>query len=89
MASRLRFWLIFQVVLVIFFARLSCSFEAKSAIGDPGMKRDNLRVAIEAWNQCNEVYEEAPNMGSPRHADCFDLQKSNNNRSKSIYKTQI
>ncbi|KAH0744187.1 hypothetical protein KY290_032180 [Solanum tuberosum] len=59
---------------------LSCSFEAKSAIGDPGMKRDNLRVAIEAWNQCNEVYEEAPNMGSPRHADCFDLQKSNNRK---------
>ncbi|THG13244.1 hypothetical protein TEA_009171 [Camellia sinensis var. sinensis] len=26
----------------------------KSAIGDPGMRRDCLRVAIEAWNQCNE-----------------------------------
>ncbi|WOH05867.1 hypothetical protein DCAR_0625290 [Daucus carota subsp. sativus] len=44
-----------------------------TAIGDPGMKRDGLRVAIEAWNQCNEVGEEAPDMGSPRQADCFDL----------------
>ncbi|KAL7254016.1 hypothetical protein ACSBR1_008383 [Camellia fascicularis] len=40
----------------------------KSAIGDPGMRRDGLRVAIEAWNQCNEVGEEAPNMGNPRMA---------------------
>ncbi|CAK9151758.1 unnamed protein product [Ilex paraguariensis] len=37
------------------------------------MRRDGLRVAIEAWNQCNEVGEEAPNMGSPREADCFDV----------------
>ncbi|KAJ0101797.1 hypothetical protein Patl1_04966 [Pistacia atlantica] len=34
-----------------------------SALGDPGMKRDSLRVAIESWNQCNEVGEEAPNSG--------------------------
>ncbi|XP_058221414.1 uncharacterized protein LOC131331469 [Rhododendron vialii] len=47
-----------------------------SAIGDPGMRRDSLRVAIEAWNQCNEVGEEAPNMGSPRAADCFDVDNS-------------
>lgn len=47
--------------------------EFESAIGDPGMRRDGLRVAIEAWNQCNEVHEEAPKMGSPRQADCFDL----------------
>ncbi|CAL5403145.1 unnamed protein product [Camellia sinensis] len=46
----------------------------KSAIGDPGMRRDGLRVAIEAWNQCNEVGKEAPNMGSPRMADCFDVK---------------
>lgn len=44
-----------------------------SAIGDPGMRRDGLRVAWEAWNFCNEVGEEAPGMGSPRGADCFDL----------------
>ncbi|XP_027342962.1 uncharacterized protein LOC113855520 [Abrus precatorius] len=44
-----------------------------SAIGDSGMRRDGLRVAIESWNQCNEVGKEAPNMGSPRMADCFDL----------------
>ncbi|XP_049371825.1 uncharacterized protein LOC125836664 [Solanum verrucosum] len=45
-----------------------------SAVGDSGMRRDGLRVAIEAWNQCNEVGEEAPKMGSPRAADCFDVQ---------------
>ncbi|CAN6445547.1 unnamed protein product [Victoria cruziana] len=44
-----------------------------SALGDPGMKRDGLRVAFEAWNFCNEVAEEAPSMGSPRLADCFDV----------------
>ncbi|XP_059438030.1 uncharacterized protein LOC132170897 isoform X2 [Corylus avellana] len=44
-----------------------------SAVGDPGMERDELRVAFEAWNFCNEVGEEAPGMGSPRAADCFDL----------------
>ncbi|XP_020097618.1 uncharacterized protein LOC109716523 [Ananas comosus] len=44
-----------------------------SAVGDPGMRRDGLRVAWEAWNFCNEVGAEAPLMGSPRGADCFDL----------------
>ncbi|KAJ0829583.1 hypothetical protein HanPSC8_Chr15g0645521 [Helianthus annuus] len=44
-----------------------------SAVGDPGMKRDGLRVAFEAWNFCNEVGTEAPSMGSPRAADCFDV----------------
>ncbi|KAK6941147.1 hypothetical protein RJ641_030678 [Dillenia turbinata] len=44
-----------------------------SAVGDPGMRRDGLRVAFEAWNFCNEVGQEAPSMGSPRAADCFDL----------------
>lgn len=48
-----------------------------SAVGDPGMRRDGLRVAFEAWNFCNEVgTEEAPGMGSPRAADCFDLSPS-------------
>lgn len=47
-----------------------------SAVGDPGMRRDGLRVAIESWNQCNEVGEEAPQMGSPRAADCFDVYKA-------------
>lgn len=75
MASSLRFWVYFQIVLVILFSG-SCNCKEKSAIGDPGMKRDDLRVAIEAWNQCNEVHEEAPNMGSPRQADCFDVEKS-------------
>lgn len=44
-----------------------------SAIGDPGMKNPNVRVALEAWNFCNEVGIEAPKMGSPRLADCADL----------------
>ncbi|CAI8603651.1 unnamed protein product [Vicia faba] len=44
-----------------------------SAVGDPGMQRDSLRVAFEAWNFCNEVGQEAPHMGSPRAAQCFDL----------------
>ncbi|XVF21992.1 hypothetical protein REPUB_Repub12eG0136300 [Reevesia pubescens] len=47
-----------------------------SAVGDPGMKRDGLRVAFEAWNFCNEVVYEAPGMGSPRAADCFDVANS-------------
>ncbi|KAL7227016.1 hypothetical protein ACSBR1_021979 [Camellia fascicularis] len=47
---------------------------SSSAVGDPGMTRDELRVAFEAWNFCNEVgKQEAPSMGSPRAADCFDL----------------
>ncbi|XP_072964825.1 uncharacterized protein [Typha angustifolia] len=49
--------------------------EYYSAVGDPGMRRDGLRVAWEAWNFCNEVGEEAPQIGSPRGADCFDLDK--------------
>ncbi|KAK7268121.1 hypothetical protein RIF29_20808 [Crotalaria pallida] len=48
-----------------------------SAVGDPGMQKDDLRVAFEAWNFCNEVGQEAPNMGSPRAADCFDLSGGN------------
>ncbi|XVE86451.1 hypothetical protein DITRI_Ditri18aG0035200 [Diplodiscus trichospermus] len=44
-----------------------------SAVGDPGMKNPNVRVALEAWNFCNEVGFEVPNMGSPRWADCADL----------------
>ncbi|KAL3517347.1 hypothetical protein ACH5RR_019936 [Cinchona calisaya] len=45
-----------------------------SAVGDPGMRRDELRVAFEAWNFCNEVgNKEAPGMGSPRAADCFHI----------------
>ncbi|KAL0291998.1 UNVERIFIED_CONTAM: hypothetical protein Scaly_2611000 [Sesamum calycinum] len=49
------------------------SANGASAVGDPGMRRDGLRVAFEGWNFCNEVGQEAPDMGSPRAADCFDL----------------
>lgn len=51
----------------------SSSTEYLSALGDPGMRSPNVRVALEAWNFCNEVGEEAPGMGSPRLADCADL----------------
>ncbi|KAJ8761859.1 hypothetical protein K2173_005431 [Erythroxylum novogranatense] len=50
--------------------------EYVSAVGDPGMRRDGLRLAIESWNQCNEAGDEVPHMGSPRFADCFDLFKA-------------
>lgn len=46
--------------------------EYVSVLGDPGMKSKLVRVALEGWNFCNEVGEEAPEMGSPRYADCTD-----------------
>ncbi|KAF8413697.1 hypothetical protein HHK36_001689 [Tetracentron sinense] len=55
---------------------VSVGTEYISAVGDPGMRRDDLRVAIESWNQCNEVGEETPHMGSPRAADCFDVYQA-------------
>ncbi|KAG9142853.1 hypothetical protein Leryth_005591 [Lithospermum erythrorhizon] len=53
-----------------------------SAVGDPGMRRDGLKVAIEGWNFCNEVGNEAPSMGSPRAADCFDVHPSRKHKHK-------
>lgn len=70
------------LVVVLVLVSLSCvgslnyDDEYESAVGDSGMRRDGLRLAIESWNQCNEVGEEAPNMGSPRAADCFDIFKA-------------
>ncbi|KAL0903230.1 hypothetical protein M5K25_027591 [Dendrobium thyrsiflorum] len=63
------------LVLIFPVQRSAHSYVLKSTsiIGDPGMKRDELRVALEAWNFCNEVGTEAPGMGSPRLADCFDI----------------
>ncbi|KAJ4981802.1 hypothetical protein NE237_032639 [Protea cynaroides] len=69
------FCLLFCMSLCALFSD-SAQQEYISAVGDPGMRRDGLRVAIEAWNQCNEVGEEAPNMPSPRAADCFDVYKA-------------
>lgn len=66
-------------VIVVFFTKdrhVCAEIEYISAVGDPGMRRDGLRLAIESWNQCNEVGEEAPNMGSPRAADCFDAYEA-------------
>jgi hypothetical protein len=73
------------LLLLIVFLSYSSAAEAirthgagyVSAVGDPGMRRDGLRVAWEAWNFCNEVGQEAPGMGSPRGADCFDIGKRN------------
>ncbi|CAN1243382.1 hypothetical protein LINPERPRIM_LOCUS5668 [Linum perenne] len=45
-----------------------------SAVGDPGMRTDGLRVAFEGWNFCNEVGHQPPGMPSPRAADCFDFK---------------
>lgn len=67
-------------LLLLLVAAAFCSVngaeeEYISAVGDPGMKRDGLRVALEAWNFCNEVGHEVPGMGSPRVADCFDVER--------------
>ena len=59
--------------------------EYMSALGDPGMRRDSLRVAIEAWNQCNEVGEEVFGFGSPRMADCFDFDNSTSQGALCVY----
>ncbi|KAL2486674.1 hypothetical protein Adt_31430 [Abeliophyllum distichum] len=71
----------FWVVAANFLVFCGCWANGKdssiSAVGDPGMQRDGLRVAFEAWNFCNEVGKEAPGMGSPRAADCFDLSTNN------------
>lgn len=74
-------WRYLAFVLVVLFlshAALIMSVETQyiSAVGDPGMKRDGLRVAIESWNQCNEVGDENQQTGSPRHADCFDIYRA-------------
>ena len=68
------FVLLLNVLLVFSASLVSAEQQSHaSAVGDPGMQRDGLRVAFEAWNFCNEVGQEAPHMGSPRAADCFDL----------------
>nr|GME09435.1 uncharacterized protein LOC109187820 [Ipomoea batatas]GME13085.1 uncharacterized protein LOC109187820 [Ipomoea batatas] len=71
-----QFCVVSVLAIVFFNSVISSNQEHFSAIGDPGMRRDGLRIAIEAWNQCNEVGEEAPEMGSPRQADCFDIDNS-------------
>ncbi|XP_074292799.1 uncharacterized protein LOC141619680 isoform X3 [Silene latifolia] len=70
---------VLALVLLVMNSALSDSIangESVSAVGDPCMRRDSLRVAFESWNFCNEVGQETPGMGSPRAADCFDLCKS-------------
>ncbi|KAI5674853.1 hypothetical protein M9H77_05803 [Catharanthus roseus] len=67
---------ILLLLLHVAFAKGVVGVGAISAVGDPGMSRDGLRVAFEAWNFCNEVGKEAPAVGSPRAADCFDLSKN-------------
>ncbi|XP_057965194.1 uncharacterized protein LOC131155797 [Malania oleifera] len=73
-ASMGRRYCVFTFILIANgFAFLSEGKTYTSAVGDPGMRRDGLRVGFEAWNFCNEVGSEAPGMGSPRAADCFDI----------------
>lgn len=67
------FLLFFMLKMLLFSSNSVSAGEYISALGDPGMIRDGLRVAFEAWNFCNEVGSEAPEMGSPRAADCFDF----------------
>ncbi|QHO04406.1 hypothetical protein HN51_060888 [Arachis hypogaea] len=69
-------------LLVLSTAGFASGVEYVSALGDPGMRRDGLRLAIESWNQCNEVGEEVPQMGSPRAADCFDIYKAEEPQTK-------
>ena len=78
---RLLVLIVFQQLFSLTCARLLIHGESTnyvSAVGDPGMKNPNVRVALEAWNFCNEVGFEVPNMGSPRWADCADLYCSSN-----------
>ncbi|KAK4387160.1 hypothetical protein Sango_2586600 [Sesamum angolense] len=74
------------VGLVLVGSLVGGSEEYMSAVGDPGMRRDSLRVAIEAWNQCNEVHQEAPDMGSPRQADCFDVLHNSKSYTKLVHR---
>ncbi|CAA2954736.1 uncharacterized protein LOC111373188 [Olea europaea var. sylvestris] len=73
MGNLLCFWVVAASSLVFCGSWANAKDASASAVGDPGMRRDGLRVAFEAWNFCNEVGEEAPGMGSPRAADCFDI----------------
>ena len=79
-------WRFFQLLFLACFTSvvMACNDDFISAVGDPGMRRDGLRVAIEAWNQCNEVGEEAVDMGSPRMADCFDVDHSTSSGEKFV-----
>ncbi|KAG6793728.1 hypothetical protein POTOM_002951 [Populus tomentosa] len=79
-------WRFFRLLFLACFTSvvMACNDDFISAVGDPGMRRDGLRVAIEAWNQCNEVGEEAVDMGSPRMADCFDVDHSTSSGEKCL-----
>ena len=79
------FVVFFMANVLMFCVSFATGKQNMSAVGDPGMARDGLRVALEAWNFCNEVGSEAPGMGSPRAADCFDLSsKLNHKRIKRV-----
>lgn len=72
--------LVFLLTVILLSVSCARGKQYISAVGDPGMRRDGLRVAFEAWNFCNEVGQEAPGMGSPRAADCFDLSSKQKRR---------
>ncbi|KAJ8748650.1 hypothetical protein K2173_008095 [Erythroxylum novogranatense] len=76
MATEFRHVTFLLVNVILLSVSGACRARYTSAVGDPGMRRDGLRVGFEAWNFCNEVGQETPGMGSPRAADCFDLSNS-------------
>ncbi|KAJ0980523.1 hypothetical protein J5N97_008778 [Dioscorea zingiberensis] len=73
----LHFSVFFSILSLLLLRSGALPKQHVSLVGDSGMRRDGLRVALEAWNFCNEVGSEAPLMGSPRAADCFDLSEGN------------
>ncbi|GMH20929.1 hypothetical protein Nepgr_022771 [Nepenthes gracilis] len=79
-------YLVFFIANVISF-HINPGNGLQSAVGDPGMTRDGLRVAFEGWNFCNEVGQEAPQMGSPRAADCFDLLPNRDHKTNILHRT--
>jgi hypothetical protein len=52
----------------------SCHAAYKSIIGDPGMKSNSFRLALEAWNFCNGAVggSLSSSLPSPRYADCVN-----------------
>ncbi|KAL4184037.1 hypothetical protein AMTRI_Chr11g158020 [Amborella trichopoda] len=71
--------LVFMALFPVYTALIMEPTDYFSALGDPGMRSKNIRVALESWNFCNEVGQENPKMGSPRLADCADLDCSSSN----------
>lgn len=57
-------WVVFLVVSALSGLVVCFGKDYISALGDSGMRRDCPGVVFQAWNNYNEVGEEAPKMGS-------------------------